>query len=281
MPLSTKTAVEEKNNMSLLKKQVGEIVYFYDPNILVPHAFTTRCGGVSGGVYESLNLGLNLGDHQADVYENYHRILGALGTNSKKLIVQRQIHTDVVRQVGKADLLDGVFHGDLPQGDGLITTEKGISLGVFTADCIPILLWDEKTGAIGVVHAGWRSTVMNIAGKAVEKLVETAQTEVRHIRVAIGPGIGFCCFETDEEVPKAVEAALGENSHGSILRKEQGKAMVDLKEVNRRLLVGAGVLAHNITLSELCTMCHPELFWSHRKMGRERGSLASIICAKE
>jgi len=260
------------------KRQIDDLVYFYDPNIPVPHAFSTRLGGVSTDMYKSLNLGQHLGDDPTDVRENYDRILGALGTDRKRLMYQRQIHTDIVRCVDESDLLGDLFHPDAPEGDALITTASGIALAVFMADCIPILLWDEQTDAIAAIHAGWRSTVLDIAGKAAIALAQTANSSPKHIRAAIGPGIGLCCFETDKEVPTAINAVLKDEAKHCITEKETGKTMVDLKQTNYRLLVHAGIPAERITVSEHCTACDPTLFWSHRKLNKNRGSLAAMIC---
>ena len=264
----------------LEKREINDLVYFYDPNIPVPHVFSTRLGGVSTGIYESLNLGQHLGDNPTDVRENYDRILNALGTKREKLMYQRQIHTDIVRPVDKSSLPGDVFDPNAPEGDALITTTSGVALAVFMADCIPILLWDEKTGAISAIHAGWRSTVLDIAGKAVTALEQAADTDAKHIRAAIGPGIGLCCFETDKEVPTAIEAVLMQQAKHCIVEKKSAKAMVDLKETNRRLLMNAGILPQHITVSAHCTACDPTLFWSHRKLSKNRGSLAAIICTQ-
>ena len=264
----------------LEKRQINDLVYFYDPNIPVPHAFSTRLGGVSTGIYESLNLGQHLGDDPTHVRENYDRILGALDTSRENLMYQRQIHTDIVRHVDNSDLLGDIFHPDAPEGDALVTTASGMTLAVFMADCIPILLWDEKTAAVAAIHAGWRSTVLDIAGKAVEKLTQTAHSAPEYIRAAIGPGIGACCFETDKEVPTAINAVLMDEAKHCITEKKSDKAMVDLKETNRRLLINAGILPERITVSDACTACDPTLFWSHRKLSQNRGSLAAMICTK-
>lgn len=263
--------------MPLKQQKKGDLVYFIDPDIPVPHAFSTRLGGVSAGMYESLNFGINLGDNPEHVRENYTGMLHALDSNCESLVFGRQIHTDIVRLVGKKDALTDLFQTDLAEADALVTSEKDLTLTVFTADCIPILLWDAESGAVSAIHAGWRSTVLDIAGKAVRALVAHTNSAPEHIRAAIGPGIGPCCFETDKEVPQAVNTVLGNHAVHCIVEKEHEKAMVDLKEVNRRLLLLAGVLPERISVSEHCTMCHPEYFWSHRKMGKSRGSLASFI----
>ncbi|MCL2569208.1 MAG: peptidoglycan editing factor PgeF [Oscillospiraceae bacterium] len=266
--------------MAIITRQFGDLVYLVDEQIPVPHAFTTRLGGVSEGIYASLNLRQNLGDDPAAILENYNRITAALGTRNEDLVFSRQVHGDAVRAVGPADQFGDIFRAVAWEADGLVTAERDVALAVFTADCIPVLLWDASTGAVGAVHAGWRSTVLDIVGKAVGKLMEFG-ADPQTIRAAIGPGIGACCFETGSEVSAAVRAILGEEAEDSIRELEDGKAVVDLKEVNRRLLVRAGLLPAHITVAVECTMCLPDLFWSHRVTEGLRGAQAAMIVMRE
>jgi len=261
--------------MAIVTRKSGDLIYLTDKQIPVPHAFTTRLGGVSQGIYESLNLGMALGDDPAAVTENYDRITAILGTKREQMVFSRQVHGDTVRVVGKADYFKDISH-PFEEGDALVTIEPDVTLAVFTADCIPILLWDAHTGAVSAIHAGWRSTVLDIAGKAVEKLC-TMASYPKYIRAAIGPGIGSCCFETGSEVAIAVRKVLGHEAEPCITDKDAGKSLVDLKEVNRRLLIRAGLSPDRITVSDYCTMCNPDLFWSHRVTEGKRGVQAAII----
>jgi YfiH family protein len=217
-----------------------------------------------------------LGDDPAAVTENYTRITGILGTERERMVFSRQVHGDIVRIVGKADCFQDIA-SPFEEGDALVTIEPDVTLAVFTADCIPILLWDAYTGAVSAIHAGWRSTVLDITGKAVEKLCALT-SDPKHVRAAIGPGIGKCCFETGAEVPEAVRKVLGsDDAEACITGKSAGKSMVDLKETNRRLLIRAGVSPDHIRVSGYCTMCNPDLFWSHRVTEGKRGVQAAII----
>jgi len=261
--------------MAIITRKSGDLVYLIDEQIPVPHAFTTRLGGVSQGIYESLNLGMALGDDPMAVAENYKRITDILGTKRERMVVSRQVHGDRVRVVGKADYFKDISH-PFEEGDALLTIEEDVTLAVFTADCIPILLWDGYTGAVSAIHAGWRSTVLDIVGLAVEKLCAFASYP-KHIRATIGPGIGVCCFETGQEVPEAVRKVLGHEAETCITDRGAGKSMVDLKEVNRCLLIRAGLSPDQITVSHYCTMCNPDLFWSHRVTEGKRGVQAAII----
>lgn len=242
--------------------------------IPVAHGFTTRPGGLSTGVLSSLNLGIHRGDDPETVLENY-RILGqAMGFDPRHLVLSKQIHSDIVYTATEKDTGAGLYREELPPCDALITCTPGVGLAVFSADCVPILLWDPETGAVGAAHAGWRGTAARIAGKTAEKMAAQFGCKPRNIRAAIGPHIGPCCFQTDGDVPEAMEKAYGRRAQEAAARKD-GKYYVDLTLLNRFALLDAGVT--EIGASALCTACNPELFWSHRKTGNHRGSQAGII----
>ena len=266
--------------MAIVSRKSGNLLYLIDDAIPVPHAFTTRLGGVSEGTLSTLNLGVNRGDDPDAVLENYRRLTSLFGITTEELVLSRQVHGDVVRVVTEADRQGDLFRSTESEADGLVTGAKNLPLIVFTADCIPILLWDEKTGAVGAVHAGWRSTVLDIAGRAVDQLVSALGAAPQTIRAAIGPGIGLCCFETDPEVPEALTACLGDEAANCIRDAAPGKCMVDLKEANRLLLLRRGLLPERISVAEHCTMCMPQLFWSNRIHGTGRGSQAALILSK-
>ena len=175
--------------MSVISKKNGDMEFLSAEGICVPPAFTTRLGGVSGEQFSTLNLAMHRGDPSENVQKNYAVLAGALGFDLDKLVLTRQVHTDIIRTVTKADA-QGFDHGAYPECDGLITNDPGTALVVFTADCTPILLSDPVTGAVGAVHAGWRGTALGIAGKAVAAMVNAYGCDPKNIRAAIGPNIG-------------------------------------------------------------------------------------------
>ena len=254
----------------------GGLEYLTAPNMNIPHAFTTRLGGVSEGIFASLNIALHRGDLEGNVERNYEILADALGFDLESLVLTRQTHSDIVRVVTKNDAR-GIDHRNYPECDALITNDAGCALVVFTADCTPILLFDQVTGAVGAVHAGWRGTAADIAGKTVCAMVAELGCHPENIRAAIGPNIGYCCFETDRDVPEAITEAFG-NEAKQFIRKEGEKYRVDLKAVNALALRRAGV--ENIEISEECTMCRPDRFWSHRITGASRGSQGAVIVCK-
>lgn len=263
--------------MGIVAKQKDTIEYLQAQGICVPHCFTTRLGGVSTGHLASLNIGIHRGDDPENVAENYRILEALLGIRTEDFVVTRQTHSDIVRMVNRADRGNALIDGASPECDGLITNEPGVALVVFTADCTPILLHDPVTGAVGAVHAGWRGTAAGIAARAVEAMMENYGCGPEDIRAAIGPNIGQCCFETDEDVPQAMVAALGTDAQASI-RKAGSKYYVNLKELNALWLRRMGV-AH-IEISSDCTACQPQRFWSHRVTGGQRGSQGAVIVCK-
>lgn len=242
------------------------------------HCFSTRFGGVSEGHLASLNLGVHRGDRFENVVENY-RILGcAVGFSPEDTVFTKQVHSDIVEHVGRLDRGRGLFREAEHGCDALITDDFGVALTVFSADCTPILLHDPVTGAIGAVHAGWRGTAQNIAAKTVEAMCRTFGSHAENIRAAIGPCISQCCFETNADVPEAMRAAFGREAEESI-RPVGEKYYVNLKQLNALSLSRAGV--KQIDIADECTCCQPDRFWSHRRVGNGRGSLAAVILRKE
>lgn len=264
--------------MAVRSVKVGTLEYLVAEGISVPHGFTTRLGGVSSGSLSSLNIGIHRGDQWENVLKNYEILGSALDFDVKNLVLSHQTHTDVVLRVGKEQAGSGLFGPELPECDGLITNEPGVALAIFTADCTPILLHDPVTGAVGAVHAGWRGTVASIAGKAVAAMAREFGSDPAQIRAAIGPNIGVCCFETHEDVPKAVLEAFGAEAEPFIFPGGD-KYYVNLKEINALVLRRAGV--EQIDISTECTVCQCHRFWSHRVTKGDRGSQGAIIVCKE
>ncbi len=264
--------------MAIETIKVGTLEYLTAEGITAPHCFTTRFGGVSQGIWESMNIGPSRGDDPEKVVENY-RILGdALGFVPEDVVIARQTHSDIVRTVDSRHRGAGLFREKLPECDALITIEPHVTLMVSTADCTPILFHDPVTGAVGAAHAGWRGTASAIGAKTVEAMVREFGSRPEDIRAAIGPNIGQCCFETDADVPNAMVEAFGEEVR-QFIRQTGNKYYVNLKEINALILRRAGV--RHIDVSRDCTKCQPHRFWSHRITGLNRGSQGALISCKE
>lgn len=236
--------------------------------------FSTRQGGVSEGIYESMNPDPRRGDALASVRENCRRLGIATGFAPEDMVMTDQVHGDTILKVTEEDRGTGLFREIKTKGDALITDRKGVALTVFTADCTPILLYDPHRRAIGAVHAGWRGTAIDIAGKTVARMQREYGCRPEDIRAVIGPCISACCFETRGEVPDAMRRLLGDASESAIVTTGD-RYHVDLKRINKLLLERAGV--QRVEIIKHCTACETDLFWSHRRMGLQRGSLAAVI----
>lgn len=239
------------------------------------HAFTTRLGGVSKGAFASLNLGSDRGDDPEAVRENYRRVCALMGVGADGCAVTKQTHSAQVRLVSGADR--HVCMSPVPyEADGLVTAERGLPIMCFTADCVPVLLWDSENRSAAAVHCGWRGSVSDILGNAVRAMAGLG-TRSGNIRAAIGPAIGRCCFETGEDVPRAIDRWLGGDTDGLFREKGGGKFLVDLRAANARRLAQLGVAPENIDVSDECTMCLHDKYWSHRYTKGDRGSQAAAI----
>lgn len=247
----------------------------------VPHAFTTRYGGVSTDIFTSLNLGLNRGDDPGRVRENYRRVCGALGVEMGKLVLSSQVHEDTVRRVTLDDAGKGLDRSIDYNADGLTTNVPGLTLTTFGADCLTILFYDPVKKAVANVHSGWRGTALGIVDRAVEQMERSFGSRAADLVVAIGPGISKCCFETHSEVPEAMVKALGRDTSELVVSLGNGKYKVDLKGINTLRLKRKGVLATKIDISPDCTMCSHEKYWSHRYTQGNRGSQAALISLPE
>lgn len=264
--------------MAFIEVNENGLIYMKSTLIAARHAFTTRYGGVSEGDFASLNLGSNRGDEQANVEENFRRVAALMGAGGNDCVVTRQVHGNEVRVASFADR--HVLGTRTPyDADGLVTAERGLPIMCFVADCVPALLCDARHGVIAAVHCGWRSSVADILGVTVEKMCALG-AEKDNICIAMGAAIGRCCFETDGDVPAAIETYLSGDTAGLFDRREDGKYLVDLRAANARRLMQLGIPEGNIDVSEECTMCSHEKYWSHRytqRHGQGRGSLAAAI----
>ena len=195
-----------------VQNEKNGIIYMTSSVLRVPHAFTTRYGGVSRGIYESLNMASNSGDDLANVIENYSRVLALFGSLPEEAAVTKQVHGSEVRLCTYEDR--HVPASNVPyEADGLVTAQKGMPLMCFTADCVPALLCDAENGVVAAVHCGWRSSVADILGVTLSKM-ESAGAVRKNICCAFGPAIGPCHFETHDDVTKAVGSWLEGDTEG-------------------------------------------------------------------
>ncbi|MDR2904066.1 MAG: peptidoglycan editing factor PgeF [Clostridiales bacterium] len=247
------------------------------------HAFSSKTGGVSAGCFAALNLGFRRGDADENVRKNFRALAEAVGFSYEDMVFSDQVHETAVRAVGKSDRGKGYLReSDIVRTDGLMTNEPGVVLTTFYADCVPLYFYDPAHRAIALSHAGWRGTLNKIGGLTVAKMQETYGSKPEEIIAGIGPSIGPCCFEVDLPVVEEFHTGLSFAADFIAAHKESaGKYLIDLWGVNKKILADAGLKPENIETAELCTQCNSDTFYSHRVMGKERGSMAAFLALGE
>ena len=274
----------EGDTLVEVRDDTKEVLIDKAGNISSPHGFSTRIGGISDGVYASLNLGMNRGDDEARVTENWRRFLEASGIKETKFVCGKQVHENYVHIATSEDARVAYGPGELIEADGYVTDVPNLPLVIFTADCVPIIMEDIKAGVIGAIHSGWRSTVADIEKSAIDAMLSLGASKA-DIQVAIGPAIEKCCFEVGREVIEAVVQLLfGDSlvlSEDMWYQKANGKYMLDLKGVVRERLIQIGIPYENIRMVGECTLCHPDKYFSHRYSEGNRGSLATVVMLRK
>ena len=247
----------------------------------VNHAFSTRVGGVSTGEYKSMNLNFGRGDDPENVLENYRLFCRAAGFDFGSLVSSSQTHHTNVRCVTAEDRGIGITRPhDRESVDAMVTNEPNVTLVTHYADCTPLLFADPEKRVVALAHAGWRGTVGKIGEATVEVMEEQYGCDPSDIIAVVGPAIGPCCYEVDTPVFEQF-ACLTELKPAYFTKSlGHGKYLVDLKETNRRMLLEAGLLSINITISDVCTRCNSGLLFSHRASGGKRGGLNAMICIR-
>ena len=263
-------------------KVFPEAAYVTFPGWNVPgnvrYGYSTRLLGVSEGIFASMNLGQNRGDEPARVRENYRRMCDAIGLPTERLVLSKQVHLCHVQKVTEADVGNGFFSENrFEDADALMTNERNVPLVIFTSDCVPVFLYDSENKAIALVHAGWRGTVGGICRITVESMKREYGTDPGKVVAAIGPSICRKCFEIGPEVAEQFDVAFAGKTDEILSKGEGDRFYADLWRANEEMLLSAGVRRENITVSGLCTMCRPDLFFSHRATNGQRGSNAGFL----
>lgn len=246
------------------------------------HGFSTRLGGVSEGIYSSMNLSFTRGDKEEAVRENYNRISAALGFSPEDIVTSDQTHTANVRVITAEDRGNGITKPrPYTDVDGMITNVPGLVLATFYADCVPLYFADPVHKAVGLSHSGWRGTAAGIGAVTVKELQKHYGTRPEDIYAAVGPSICQDCYEVSEDVILEFQKTFSRELWKDIFyRKENGKYQLNLWEANRQILLGAGILPEHISMPNLCTCCNPEFLYSHRASQGKRGNLGAFLGIK-
>ena len=238
------------------------------------HCFTTRKGGVSKGAYESMNLGFGTGDDKENVRENYYILTEKLGINIEDIVETDQTHTNNIKYVTESHKGRAMKEPEYTDIDGLYTDRKNVALMSFHADCSAVFFYDPVKKLIGLCHAGWRGTVLNIAGVMIKALAELGSNP-SDLRAAISPSLGQCCFEVDKDVADLFISTNIKYKDYMITKGE--KYHFDLWGINKYNMINEGMNEENIEAAGLCSKCRNDLFFSHRGQKGKRGLMSGII----
>ncbi len=264
-----------------IKKQEVPVITFEKLNNIpfLKHGFSTRLGGVSEGIFSSLNLSFNRGDSREHVMENYRRIAKAIGFELSHLVLSAQTHTTNVRLVTKKDCGNGITRENaFMDVDGLITAEDNVVLGTTYADCVPLYFADVKNKAIGLSHSGWRGTVNRMGAVTIRRMQEEFGTRPEDLICAIGPSICQNCYEVDDTVIQEFQKNFSDRDREEIYYKtNNGKYQLNLWRANELILTEAGVKPEHIDNRRICTCCNRDILFSHRGLNGKRGNLSAFL----
>ena len=275
----------DKNILELTEKQ--GVLYLEFAGLKscedIVHGFSTRMGGVSEGIYESINLSYSRGDDEAAVTENFKRFARALDIKPENYVFSDQTHTTNIRVVKEEDRGKGFVKAqDYKDVDGLITNVPELVLSTFYADCVPLFFVDPVKHAIGLSHSGWRGTVGKIGKKTIEKMQEEYGSCPADILVGIAPSICRDCYEVSEDVAEEFRKIFPAEEHKAIMDdKGNGKYQLDLWECNKRILQNSGITKEHLFVTNICTCCNSNLLFSHRASQGKRGNLGAFLMLKQ
>lgn len=260
---------------TLVKK--GELCYYkidsFEETGMLKHCFTTKLGGVSKGAYESLNLRLSAGDSLDNVLKNYDIICNELGIDKSELVLSKQVHETNIVDVTAKDKGNGLlYENKFTSADALVTAEKNVPIVTFFADCVPVFLLDTKNAVLALVHSGWKGTIGEITAKTLKHMSEHYKTNPTDVLAAVGPSIRSCHYEVSDELASQFEEKFG----NAVVHTADKKRYLNLQKCIEIQLISYGVPSASITDSGICTYCQKDIFYSHRYLGNERGTMAAI-----
>ncbi|WLR52262.1 peptidoglycan editing factor PgeF [Bacillus tianshenii] len=251
------------------------------PNVTA--GISTRIGGVSPSPYHELNTGFHVNDREEHVIENRERLAKTLDSSLSDWVNVYQVHGKNIVEVTEEDRGKGTRdpHTVLADADGMYTKAAGVYLAAGFADCTPLFFVAPSHHLIGVAHAGWKGTVAQIGPEMVRIWHEKHGVPLNEIYAVIGPAIGKCCYEVDNRVMEQVRALPFDKTNPPFIEKENGKAQLDLKQLNMQLLEHAGIPTANLECSTYCTSCESDKFFSHRRDNGKTGRMLGVITQTE
>lgn len=258
---------------------IGKFTHFSKYDII--HGISTRFKGLSIDEFYSLNLAMHNGDNNEIVLENRKIFANELGIIANNIVTAKQTHSDnivivteAMKGFGSSDYLSA-----LDNTDALITNIKNIPIMMFFADCVPVLFFDPIQKVIAISHAGWKGTVAKIAQKTLLSMQKNFKTNPNDILVGIAPSIGSCCYKVGNEVISMVKESFP-LYYNDLLSNNNGETFLDLWQSNKRQLLDVGVKEENIIISDVCTNCNSEMFFSYRADNSKTGRIAAVMSLK-
>ncbi|WP_080846526.1 peptidoglycan editing factor PgeF [Cytobacillus gottheilii] len=244
--------------------------------------FSTKNGGFSDGDFTGLNMGFHVSDDQQAVLKNREHLAGKLDFSLSDWIGADQTHEVNVAKVTSKDGGLGAlqYESSFPQTDGFYTNNQGILLTLCYADCVPLYFLHRQTKTIGLAHAGWKGTVHGIA----EKMIAAFNSEgiaASEVEAVIGPSICKHCYVVDDRVVKAADRWKNDDVPAPYKEISEGQYQLDLKQLNRQIMIQSGIAEKNLVISNYCTSCNADLFYSHRRDGGKTGRMISFMGWKE
>ncbi|MFZ3073343.1 MAG: peptidoglycan editing factor PgeF [Thermodesulfobacteriota bacterium] len=268
-------------------KTKGALTYDFSPLIsassFVLAAFLGRKGGISQSPYDSLNLCTRVGDKEENVEENKRTVGAAFNISPGNMVCVKQVHGDSIHLIDSEDKKGY----EKVEADAIITNLKNVVIGILTADCVPVLIYDPVKRASGAAHAGWKSAALGIASKTVKAMTDEFGSKPSDMLAAIGPGIGVCCYDVNIDVENEFRKKYKDASlYITVPPFSKGRSggindgHLDLKGMNLLDLKQAGLKEKNISLSGICTSCKNDVFFSYRKDALITGRQMSFIAIK-
>lgn len=274
-------------NQDLLHVKKGKVEYLQFKKLLayqdtLVHAISLRHGGVSEGIYDSLNFRMVGKDDPANIKENLRRFTTAIGISDSQIYKGKQTHSDHIQIIDQQNKMQYAFVTQCQQEiDGYVTNDKGIASLVTTADCNPIILYDPVQHVVANIHSGWKGTIQKIYIKGILAMKENFGTNPSDVIACVGPSIGKCCFSSEDPAFKEKFTTVWPFASQYISNEEgSSRFHIDLPYLIEQDLVKIGVQKENIVLSHICTMCHHDSFYSYRFATKAKypdfGTMATI-----
>lgn len=273
-------------NKNILHKKCENQVEYLEFKSLndygVKNAVFLRHGGVSKGIYSSLNLRLSSSDTSQNLEENMRRVCEVINIHKENICKANQAHTDNIVHITKENMSEfNYLQKNETKADAYIVNEKNIYTMVTTADCVPIIIYDTKHNVLANIHSGWKGTLKKISLKVIHKLEEDFKAKAQDLIVCLGPAISKCCFTSKDVAFKELFTDIWPNWEDYIREDADNTFHIDLKYLIISDMLKAGVKEENITNADICTKCNNDDFYSYRctvKRGEEDyGTFATIV----